>query len=121
MFELSLFPKGSLEQISLLLLPINRGNCHWSLGVSDHRYVRLYTLTIIILFERLTNTVLQSYQPSNFLSLILYFLLLCTGSGRKEKRDHVFRSNVKFRLVSVGVKRENKVMYLFDASSFSLE
>lgn len=27
--------KGSLEQSSLLLLPINRGNCHWSLGAVD--------------------------------------------------------------------------------------
>ena len=75
MFELSLFPKGSLEQSSLLLLPINRGNCHWSLGVSDHRDGRLYTLTIIILFERLTNTVLQSYhrQISCLLFCISFF------------------------------------------------
>ncbi|XP_073251785.1 uncharacterized protein [Porites lutea] len=27
--------KGSLEQSSLLLLPINRGYCHWSLGAVD--------------------------------------------------------------------------------------
>ena len=85
MFELSLFPKGSLEQSSLLLLPINRGNCHWSLGVSDHRDVSLYTLTIIILFERLTITVLQSNQPSNVSSLILYSFFYAQAVDVKKK------------------------------------